>query len=174
MIPDAERRHDTERSPYGLRKAIRVVKDAVAVEDYAATLTELRNLRGRCPIHDGDNPQAFAVYPDEGRWYCFRCSEGGDVIDLCRAVEGGETWEATMTLATRYGVELSKRPERWHRHQKTKAEMRNELRRGLAKVYQRRLYRMLRDLGAHPEDDMDLWDAMYPAAYRAATERVFG
>jgi hypothetical protein len=48
------------------------------------------------------------------------------------------------------------------------------MRDGLAKVYQRRLYRMLHDVGAHAEDDAALWEAMYPAAYLAATERVFG
>ena len=86
-----------KRSSYRLRKSIETVKDTVSVASYAATLTELhrvgRTLRGCCPIHGGRNPQSFAVYPEEGRWYCFRCSEGGDVIDLACAVEGGETWE---------------------------------------------------------------------------------
>jgi DNA primase len=165
----------TEHQPYGLRKSIEAVKAAVAIEDYLQERgVELKHNRARCIVHDGDNPQSFAVYPDEGRWYCFRCSEGGDVVDLCRAVEGGELWEAVMTLASRYSVELPQRPERWHRHQNTKAQMRDKMRMGLVKVYQRRLYRMFHDVGAHPEDDAALWDAMYPAAYLAATERVFG
>ena len=40
--------------------------------------------RGRtcCPIHRGDNPTAFVYDDDKGRWYCFRCGIGGDVISL--------------------------------------------------------------------------------------------
>ncbi len=154
---------------------IEIVKRAVPIEEYASALTELRNNRGRCPIHGGDNEQAFAVYPDEGRWWCYRCDGGGDVIDLAAEVEGGGAWNATLVLADRYNVLLPKpRSERWRKRQENKTEIREEMRRGLAKVYQRRLYRMLRDLGAHPDDDAALWEAMYPAAYLAATRRVFG
>ncbi len=119
----------TAGSPYVLGKAFEAVKEAVAVEEYAATITELRRNRGRCPIHGGDS-DAFAVYPEERRWWCFRCDEGGDVIDLCRAVEGGEVWEATASLSLRFGVELPTRPDRWHKRQGEKAKIREELRRG--------------------------------------------
>jgi DNA primase len=162
---------------------IEIVKEAVPIEEYAATLTELHRGRGRCPIHGGDNDQAFAVYPDSsagpeakpGRWHCYRCDEGGDVVDLAAAVEGGGAWAATLALADRYGVDLPKRkPDRWIKHQDDKAKVREEMRRELAKVYQRRLYRMLHDPGAEPEDDEALWEGMYNPAYLAATRRVFG
>jgi DNA primase len=94
----AERTQET----YGVRRAIRVLKDAVPIETYAATLSALRpsggSLRGRCPVHKGDNEGAFLVDPDQRRWHCFRCSTGGDLIDLCQAVEGGEVWEAVISL----------------------------------------------------------------------------
>jgi DNA primase len=165
--------------PYALRKAIEAVKDAVLIEVYAAEFTQLQQngqgLRGACPVHGGDNPHSFAVYANEGRFYCFACQAHGDVVDLAELVERhADTWTAVVALSTRYGVEVPQRPERWRRHQNTKADMREKLRKGLAKVYQRRLYRIFHDAGAHPEDDAALWDAMYRSAYLAATERVFG
>jgi len=75
------------------------LKAAVRVEMYAAELTDLRfggeSLRGKCPIHQGENCSSFAVYPERQRWHCFRCGEGGDVVDLCQAVENhAELWTA--------------------------------------------------------------------------------
>jgi DNA primase len=162
---------------YALKKAIKAVKGAVSIEEYLSDRgVQVRGNRARCIVHGGDNPGSFAVYPDSeaGHWHCFRCLEGGDVIDLAQAVEGGEVWEAMFTLAQRYGVELPERGDGWRRHQNTKADMREEMRMGLVKVYQRRLYRMFQDASAHPEDDATLWDAMYQSAYLAATRRVFG
>jgi DNA primase len=132
--------------PYTLRKAIGAIKEAVPVETYAATLTELRpsgdSLRGRCPVHKGDNEGAFLVDPDRRRWHCFRCAEGGDVIDLCQAVEGGEAWEAIISLVERFDVKLPRRSERWHEHNTEKGRRWRELRRWRAARYQRRLYRL--------------------------------
>ncbi len=43
-------------------------------------------LVGACPVHGGDNPNAFVVTPSKNIWHCFtKCNGGGDVIDLvCR------------------------------------------------------------------------------------------
>ncbi|HVF02128.1 MAG TPA: CHC2 zinc finger domain-containing protein [Rubrobacteraceae bacterium] len=179
MIDNASQVEHGSGQPYALGKAIEAVKGAIPIEDYAAEFTQLQQngqgLRGSCPVHGGDNPHSFAVYANEGRFYCFACQAHGDIIDLAELVERhADTWTAVVGLAVRFGVELPQRPERWHRHQNTKAQMREEMRKGLAKIYQRRLYRMLHDAGAHPEDDAALWEAMYPVAYLAATERVFG
>jgi len=40
--------------------------------------------RGRtaCPIHRGDNQQAFSYDDDKGYWHCFRCNKGGDAVRL--------------------------------------------------------------------------------------------
>lgn len=42
--------------------------------------------RGRtlCPIHRGDNTQAFSYDDDKGQWYCFRCGIGGDAVELVK------------------------------------------------------------------------------------------
>lgn len=40
-------------------------------------------LTGPCPIHRGDNRQAFSIHRERNLWYCFtQCHRGGDVIDL--------------------------------------------------------------------------------------------
>lgn len=44
--------------------------------------------RSQCPIHRGENKTAFMVQQDGLRWHCFRCSAGGDIIQLVRAVDG--------------------------------------------------------------------------------------
>jgi DNA primase len=41
-----------------------------------------RRGRTRCPIHQGDNTQAFSYDDDKGQWFCFRCGIGGDAIAL--------------------------------------------------------------------------------------------
>lgn len=57
----------------------------------AASGIELRPegqaLVGRCPFHaDGGRPNLY-VYPQNDRWYCYRCNVGGDVIDFVRRRE---------------------------------------------------------------------------------------
>ncbi len=174
---------ERDKPRYSLRKSIQAVKDSVRVEDYAGELTELRQngqgLRGRCPIHQGDNPQSFAVYPEEGRYYCFRCNAGGDVVDLARAVEGGELWEAVVSLTMRFGVELPKRPASWHRHQHHKHEARKRAINALTNSYQRRLYRLyapvlddISDPLEHRQEAEALFRDLRPMAYYCAKARA--
>ncbi len=41
-----------------------------------------RHGRTVCPIHRGDNRQAFSYDDAKGQWFCFRCNIGGDVVRL--------------------------------------------------------------------------------------------
>lgn len=43
-------------------------------------------LTGPCPIHGGDNPRAFVVSKEKNLWRCFTRCEGGDVIELVKAL----------------------------------------------------------------------------------------
>jgi hypothetical protein len=43
-----------------------------------------RHGRTQCPIHQGENKQAFSYNDDKGQWFCFRCGFGGDAIDLVK------------------------------------------------------------------------------------------
>lgn len=63
-----------------------------AVLDDKGLLGTLRRqgdrLVGPCPIHGGDNPNAFVVSLGKNLWYCFTGCNGGDLVDLVRKLDG--------------------------------------------------------------------------------------
>jgi len=106
---------DTSRSAL---RAIELAKARVPVEDLAAKHTELRrsgsSLRGKCPVHGGDNPTAFVVAPEEGKFYCHACGEGGDVVSLYARLEGHDNMKtAAAFLLLEFGFEPPQRPQAW-------------------------------------------------------------
>jgi len=142
------------------------LKGRVRIEDYARELTDLyfsgQSLRGICPIHGGENRSSFAVYPEKQRWQCFRCDQGGDVVDLYQAVENHiELWTAMHSLAQRFGVKLPVRPNGWKEWQNQKGKGRNMIQEALIKKYQRRLFRMVWDAsdGAEAPEEQELGEA---------------
>ena len=44
-------------------------------------------LRGNCPICD-EGPRILCVTPEKGKFYCFGCKTGGDVISLAAHIRG--------------------------------------------------------------------------------------
>jgi len=56
-------------------------------------------LRGRCPLHGGDNPTAFSVDDERGLWHCFTACGGGDVVDLVGRLERCSPPDAARHLA---------------------------------------------------------------------------
>jgi hypothetical protein len=52
--------------------------------------TEVPQLRGRCPIHNGNHPREFVVTPSLNAFYCHGtdCNSGGDVIELVARMKG--------------------------------------------------------------------------------------
>ena len=58
---------------------------------------------------------AFRVYDDSQRWYCFSCNKGGDIYDLCAAVENLDKSEATKRIIELYS---RKAGEQQHDHKK--------------------------------------------------------
>jgi len=179
-----------ECTPYGFRKSLEFLNDAVPLTTYAATVTELKTagLRqvGSCPIPDHeDSSPSFAVYQESDRWYCFGCSRGGDVLDLFMACED---WPedaygpALAAMAQRFGVELPQRPLAWHRWQDEKVQIREAAKRRVAATYQRRLTRVYAPLvligGETPEEELEaleeLASALWPISLKLAGERVAG
>lgn len=169
---------------YALRRSIEQIKAEVGIDRY---LTDQgmqlksfgKELRTRCILHGGDNNQAFSVNTEKGLWHCFRCNEGGDVISLCQKVEGGEPWEALMTLSQRYSVELPRRPDRWHHWQDEKSHRRKLVRDALTASYQRRYFRVfgtyLEDIGDEEErrDEAEqFWKDLRSVAQIAAENRM--
>lgn len=55
-------------------------------------------LVGPCPVHGGDNPNAFVVDGRRGLWNCHTACRGGDVIELIRALDGVSYAEIARTL----------------------------------------------------------------------------
>jgi DNA primase len=168
-----------------MMNAFEAVKRAVPVEDYAQTLTELKpdgmRLRDHCPIpRHNDRSPSFNIWTQSGSWYCFgACARGGDVIDLCQAVEGGEPWEAMMTLAKRYDVSLPERPKTWFRWQDEKGHRRKMLVDVVATSYQRRLFRCFKeglesigDPQEREEEARKLWESLFKLAWLCAQWRV--
>ncbi len=179
----ARTQEDTTTERYSLRRAIEVLKASIAIETYAAEHTELRQvgkeLRGRCPIHNGDNPTSFSINPAEQVFHCFSCGEGGDLIDLCEAVERhADTWTAVVSLAMHYNITLPEKSERWHRWQDEKARRRAELTRIRTRLYQRRLLRLFKeeldgieDGAERREETRRIYADLYYLALRCALQR---
>ncbi len=89
---------------------IELVRERSAVEEVVGEYLQLRNagggsLKGLCPFHDEKTP-SFNVTPARGLWYCFSCSEGGDVIRFVQKIDSLNFAEAVERLAARAGLEL--------------------------------------------------------------------
>ena len=160
MIPKFDCRHDSERPPYGLHKAIQAIKDAVPIEQVAVEHGEFKllgngRLLGCCvaPDHEDRTP-SMTVFTDTQRFKCFGCGIGGDAVDLEEI--GGrhlETWTAVVALSERYGVELPRRPERWHKRQDEKSKLRDVATEARKAVRRERLFKLLVLSG--PEFDIE-------------------
>ena len=167
--------------------AFEAVKETVPVEDYAQTLTELKpdgmRLMGHSPIPShNDRSPSFNIWTESESWYCFGAgARGGDVIDLCQAVEGGEPWEAMMALATRYNIKLPEKPKRWREWTVEKGHRRRMLMDVLATSYQRRLFRCFKedlesiiDPQEREEEAHELWESLWKLSWLCAQWRVNG
>ncbi len=175
-----------ERQPYSIRKAIEAVKRAVHIEQVAAEygtfkLAGTGRLLGRCiaPDHT-DKTASFTVFTDSQRFKCFGCGLAGDIVDLEEV--GGqhiETWTAVVALAERYGVELPRRPERWHTWTNEKERRHEAIRDALAAKYQRRYFRVfggyLETISEPAEREAEarrFYDDLYRVARNAANYRM--
>jgi DNA primase len=85
----------------------RLLKRAVSIEQVLADQGLLDRLRrrgaywvGPCPLHAGDNPNAFVVHRERNLWRCFTvCRAGGDVVELARHLHNGSYRHAARYLA---------------------------------------------------------------------------
>lgn len=99
------------------------IKTRIRIPQILAALGLLSRFRrrgarwvGPCPIHGGDNPNAFTVDGDRNVWFCFtRCGRGGTVLDLALALSGGswshmEHWLFGLTVVPATTGELTSTP----------------------------------------------------------------
>src|SRR6202167_1893869 len=89
---------------------IAAVRERSPIDEVVGEDLQLKNagggsLKGLCPFHDEKTP-SFNVTPARGLFYCFSCSEGGDVIKFVQKIDGLSFVEAVERLAGRAGIEL--------------------------------------------------------------------
>jgi len=89
---------------------IALVRERSAVDEVVGEYLQLRSagggsLKGLCPFHEEKTP-SFNVTPARGLWYCFSCTEGGDVIRFVQRIDNLGFAEAVERLAARAGIEL--------------------------------------------------------------------
>ncbi|MCC2320028.1 DNA primase [Cellulomonas xiejunii] len=93
-----------------LREDVEAVRERVRIEEVVGAHVALRpagvgSLKGLCPFHDERSP-SFHVRPQVGRYHCFGCGEGGDVIAFVQQVDGLGFTDAVEYLASRAGMQL--------------------------------------------------------------------
>ena len=80
------------------------VKDRIpitsALEKFARVKLDGKgdNLRGKCPLHEGDGDRSLSVNVKQGLYFCFACKKGGNVITLVQELEGVSVREAALKL----------------------------------------------------------------------------
>ncbi|MCP4823862.1 MAG: hypothetical protein GY892_07060, partial [Shimia sp.] len=58
-------------------------------------------LFGPCPVHGGDNPNAFVISLSKNIWHCFtKCNAGGDVVELVRRLHSKTYPQTAAYLAS--------------------------------------------------------------------------
>ena len=55
-------------------------------------------LRGRCPIHQGEGSEAFHVSITKNAFHCFSCKARGNVLDFVAAMEKCNIRDAGLKL----------------------------------------------------------------------------
>ncbi len=89
---------------------LQLVRSRSPIAEVVGEYLQLRSagggsLKGLCPFHEEKTP-SFNVTPARGLWYCFSCTEGGDVIAFVRKIDTLDFTEAVERLAARAGIDL--------------------------------------------------------------------
>jgi DNA primase len=85
---------------------IRGASDIVEiVSTYVRLKRRGKSYVGLCPFHQEKTP-SFHVTPDKQMFYCFGCSEGGNVFTFIMRIEKVSFIEAVRSLAQRAGINL--------------------------------------------------------------------
>ena len=81
----------------------KAIKAAVTIEQvldrYGIKLKRTGNeLRGRCPIHQGDGTSSFHANTEKNAFHCFSCQAKGNVLDFVAAIEKCSVHEAGLKI----------------------------------------------------------------------------
>ncbi len=166
-----------DRDPDGSREPYEDVREAVPLPEVAGRYTDLRKVGdrhlGRCPLPDHDDKSpSFNCYPDAS-WWCYGCGRGGDVVDLeFHCGDHGESWEAMISLAVDYDVDITDNPRSWFARQERQALVRDAVLEARVHAIRRRLYRRYCEPVVLATEDAEdraynarlLWEATGPLA----------
>ncbi len=78
---------------------------AAIIGQYVKLRRRGKDLVGLCPFHVEKTP-SFTVTPAKGRWHCFGCGAGGDVLTFIRRIERVNFPRALAIVAGLAGVPL--------------------------------------------------------------------
>ena len=91
------------------REFIDEVKNSVDIVEVIGAHVDLgQEHRGLCPFHDDSNP-SLNVYPGTQSWYCFGCSDGGDVIKFLMKAEGRSFVDVVTQLSMEANIKIPAR-----------------------------------------------------------------
>jgi len=88
------------------------IKERLSIVDVISSYIQVeqsgKNFKAKCPFHNEKTP-SFFISPDRGTYYCFGCSEKGDIFSFVEKFEGTDFMGALKLLAERAGVTLESR-----------------------------------------------------------------
>lgn len=64
-------------------------------------------LRGKCPIHNGEGDRTFHVNTDKNAFNCFSCHKRGNVLDLVAAMENCSVRDSALKLAEWFSIDAA-------------------------------------------------------------------
>jgi DNA primase len=78
----------------------------MALDHYAVNWLRRKGdeLRGRCPIHQGDGEDAFHANLEKNAFHCFSCKARGNVLDFIAAMEKCSVRDAALKLAAWFTI----------------------------------------------------------------------
>ncbi len=80
------------------------------IGEYVTLKKAGRNFLGLCPFHREKTP-SFTVSPDKQMFYCFGCSEGGNVFSFLMKLNNLTFPEALRHLAGKVGVVIPEKTD---------------------------------------------------------------
>jgi DNA primase len=122
------------------------LKERVSPRDVldARGITYDRRGRAQCPLHGGDNREAFSIKGD--RFRCFACGAAGDVFDLVQRLDGVGFKEARAVISRLAGVGGAGNDAQWRERAQQDAVTRRR-KQALARWRSDRLNRSLTAIG---------------------------
>jgi DNA primase len=177
----------SEPSSYGFRQSCQAVRDCVPIQEVARRYTNLEpfggraSFTGRCPLRDHeDRTPSFYIYPP-GRFHCYGCGGTGDVVDLEFHCGGyNELWEAMISLAVEYGVQLPGRSKGWHKAQERRVTYLTWAYEVIGEELSRRVFRVtvlpfidaITDPGEREEALLRAWERWQRKSWKTIAEAV--